>query len=230
MSTSSRQSIRLAAVRAAWVTGLWGCMMLWSVWYYSQRYAVGQLLSTSRAGEYLGAVTEQTFMVCLPELLFLAGALLVWRRASLRRLSLSPGGTKVRWLTAALAVFYALCLIVQALRSGDWPTTVFRWVYYLFFIAFLEEFLFRALFPALLHGYGSERLERLLPAVLFALSHSLLPTVTGGVGAGIRAAASGLLGYTLSGLAWDWLRRRTGSLWPGVLIHALMDFGFFFGA
>ena len=230
MSTSSPRSIRPAAVRVAVVTGLWGSMMLWSIWYYARRYAAGSLLSVSRAGEYLGAVTGQTVMVCLPELLFLSGALLVWRKASLRRLSLGLGGTRVQWLTAALTAFYALCLIVQAKRSGDWPTTVFRWIYYFFFIAFLEEFLFRALFPALLHGYGAERLERLLPAVLFALSHSLLPTVTGGIGAGIRAAASGLLGYTLAGMAWDWLRRRTGSLWPGVLIHALMDFGFFFGA
>lgn len=33
-----------------------------------------------------------------------------------------------------------------------------------------------------------------------------------------------IVGYVILGLFWEWCKRKSGSLWVGVLIHAIMDF------
>lgn len=88
--------------------------------------------------------------------------------------------------------------------------------------AVLEEYVFR--------WFITTRFERLAPAgsrgfatglsaLAFTLHHVIV--LAKYLPPGTTALAS--LGIFVGGLAWSWLYRRTGSIWPGYLSHALVD-------
>nr|CRY93629.1 hypothetical protein [uncultured prokaryote] len=76
--------------------------------------------------------------------------------------------------------------------------------------ALCEELVFRGAVQGLAAGLGGW--STAVQAVLFAAAHGIGP---GGLYA---------LGF---GLGLGWLRRRTGSLWPGVLLHGLNNWALF---
>ena len=219
-----------SAGRIAAVTGIWLSCVGWVVWYYRRLYAAGALLGASQAGGSPGAFAGQAILSCLPEIGWLVLCVVLFRAKVWERLYRGLGKGRSGQLTAGLGALYMLCLVVQCVRSSDRVGVVARWLYYLLAVAFFEEFLFRALFPSLMEGAAPEWFVRVFPNVLFALSHSVVPLAAGRpLGDVALGAFAGLAGYLLAGMGWDWLRRRTGSLWPGVLIHALLDFGLLWG-
>lgn len=89
-----------------------------------------------------------------------------------------------------------------------------------------EELEYRALMPAILKDRVHKYVEWLLPNVLFACAHLLLPMIQGkGFTELLGILCSSIAGFVLLGVFWEWCKRKTGSLWVGVLIHAIMDFG-----
>lgn len=84
--------------------------------------------------------------------------------------------------------------------------------------AVLEEYVFR--------WFITTRFERLTPrfaiglsALAFTLHHVIV--LAKYLPVGTTALAS--LGICVGGMAWSWLYRRTGSIWPGYVSHALVD-------
>lgn len=66
----------------------------------------------------------------------------------------------------------------------------------------------------------------ILPNVLFACAHILMPMVQGkSAGEVFGILLNSILGYVLMGMFFEWCKRTGGSLWVSVLIHAMMDFG-----
>lgn len=83
------------------------------------------------------------------------------------------------------------------------------------------------LMPAILNGYVSPVTEWLLPNLLFAAAHVAIPIVKGaGLSEVVMLFLSGVFGYVLLGCLFEWCKRKSSSLWVGVLIHAIMDFGY----
>lgn len=78
-----------------------------------------------------------------------------------------------------LLVLYLGMLTRQILVYGDVSNIIFKWLYYLIFISFMEELEYRAVIPALLKGHVNSKLEWILPNVLFACAHVLMPMVQG---------------------------------------------------
>ena len=125
-----------------------------------------------------------------------------------------------------LGLVYILSLVRQLLVYDDSTMIVLKWVYYLVFVAFCEELEFRALLPAILKDRCNKYVEWVLPNVLFACAHMLLPLVQGKtVGEVLLILGNTVAGYVILGLFWEWCKRKSGNLWVGVLIHAIMDFG-----
>ena len=88
-------------------------------------------------------------------------------------------------ILSLLAGGYLGALFLALLTVKSEPLTIcYQWGYYLFLIALWEEFIFRGLLPLLVEKGGVPTwVIWLLPGVLFACMHTLMPMVKTGFAA-----------------------------------------------
>lgn len=150
----------------------------------------------------------------------------ILRKKTVDYLALGLEKKSAKIIVLVLVIVCVLSLTRQLVVYDDRVTIVFKWIYYLVFVAFCEELEYRALMPAILKDRVHKYVEWILPNILFACAHLLLPMIQGKSFAELLGIlGSSILGYVLMGVFWEWCKRKTGSLWVGVLIHAIMDFG-----
>ena len=90
---------------------------------------------------------------------------------------------------------------------GSPALTVISGIEYVIFAPLFEELAFRGILFAILRRKFSFLPAALISAGIFAIAHGY-----------------GLIGFVSvlwSGLLWAWLYEKTGSLWPGILAHAI---------
>ena len=193
--------------------------------YYKHLYENGGILSVSAASQHPVAFVWQAIIVNIPIIIFLSLSFVVCRKKATDYLSLTLGKKSAKITVLVLGLVYILSLVRQLLVYDDSTMILLKWVYYLVFVAFCEELEFRALLPAILKDRCNKYVEWLLPNVLFACAHLLLPLVQGkSVEELLWILGNTIVGYVILGLFWEWCKRKSGSLWVGVLIHAIMDF------
>jgi membrane protease YdiL (CAAX protease family) len=114
--------------------------------------------------------------------------------------------------------------IAVAVAGGLPPATVVLFVLVnTMLVGFSEEVMFRGFLLSAFQGVMGVWPAVILTSVMFGSVHVLNGFVTGAWGAaGLQAMMAGL-----SGLAFAAIRVRTGSLWPGIVLHGLWDFGLF---
>lgn len=167
--------------------------------YYKYLYVNGGILSVSAASQYPVKFMLQAVIVNAPILVILFVAVITLGKRALESFDLKVPKKSAQIIVSVLGVLY---------------------------VAFLEEFEFRALIPAFLKERFNKYVEWLLPNVLFACSHLLIPMIQGkSVSELFLILLNSISGYVLLGIFWEWCKRKSGSLWVGVLIHAIMDFG-----
>ena len=125
-------------------------------------------------------------------------------------------------LSSALVVMTILGIAAQR----DPVTVLYALLYYLMFVAFAEEFIFRGVCAYLLREH-SQTTRFLLPSVLFAMTHIFAYNDFSALtGENILSfILSDLLGLVAAGCVFQFLKERTGTLWVPVLLHAVCDFG-----
>lgn len=200
----------------------------WALWYYGGLYRKGALLSTARAtAENAGTLLLQSLAVNLPCMLLALGALAILRKRFLRVMGLCVEGRRGRVLVGISAGVYAALLPAGLLfGKNDALSCAYLWLYALLPAAFGEEYVFRAVLPALVSYSGLPTwCEWVFPGVLFGCAHTLLPVIMGsGAGEVLVRALSTVTGYALAACALYKLRLWSGTLWPSVLIHAALDY------
>ena len=201
----------------------------WSLWYYGGLYQSGALLSASQVtAETLLPTLSQELIVVLPEILaaVIAWALLGWKQFP-QEMGLKAESVK-KEILSLLAGGYLGALFLGLLTVKSEPLTIcYQWGYYLFLIALWEEFIFRGLLPLLVEKGGVPTwVIWLLPGVLFACMHTLMPMVKTGFAAEsfVFRLLSVLGGYTVGHCGFYALRKWSGTLWLPVLVHGLLDF------
>ncbi len=201
----------------------------WSLWYYGGLYQSGALLSASQVtAETLLPTLSQELIVVLPEILaaVIAWALLGWKQFP-QEMGLKAESVK-KEILSLLAGGYLGALFLALLTVKSEPLTIcYQWGYYLFLIALWEEFIFRGLLPLLVEKGGVPTwVIWLLPGVLFACMHTLMPIVKTGFAAEsfVFRLLSVLGGYTVGHCGFYALRKWSGTLWLPVLVHGLLDF------
>lgn len=194
--------------------------------YFRHLYFGKGIISINQASENLLVILEQTFISNLFELGLIVLALIVLKKRFAEMLNLKLDGKRARITVAIVAILYIASLIRQLIIYDDTVTVIARWIYYLVAIALMEEFIFRGIMPAMLQNRVSEKLVWILPSVLFALGHMLMPMVQGlAIAELIETFINSFLGYVVGGLLFEVCKRWSKTLWLGVLIHAFMDFG-----
>jgi membrane protease YdiL (CAAX protease family) len=90
-------------------------------------------------------------------------------------------------------------------------------------VGFSEEVMFRSILLAALRRALGVWPAVILSSAIFGAIHLLNGFVTGDfAGAGVQAVAA-----TMSGVGFAAIMVRTGSVWPGAVLHGLWDFGLF---
>ena len=194
--------------------------------YFTYLNGRGGVLSLSNASQYLPEIIMQSFIVNAPILLILILSFVILRKKAAGCLALGLEKKSAKMIVLVLAIVYVMSLTRQLIVYDDKVTIVFKWIYYLVFVAFCEELEYRALMPSILKNRVHKYVEWILPNVLFACAHLIMSMIQGkGLAELMGILCSTLAGYVLMGVLWEWCKRKSGSLWVGVLIHAIMDFG-----
>ena len=201
----------------------------WSLWYYGGLYQDGALLSASQVtAETLLPILSQEWRVVLPEIIaaVIAWALLGWKQFPQEMGLKAERGKKA--ILSLLAAGYLAALFLALLVVKAEPLAIcYQWGYYLLLIAFWEELIFRGLFPLLVEKGGVPTwVVWVLPGVLFACMHTLMPIVKNGFAAEsfVLYLLSVLGGYTVGHCGFYALRKWSGTLWLPILVHGLLDF------
>jgi hypothetical protein len=135
-----------------------------------------------------------------------------------------PGTLRLAWFPA----LYILAGLAAATALGLPPATVMLWVFInTLFVGFSEELMFRGVLLQAFRSRYSIWPAVIITSLMFGAVHSLNIFTTGEVAQSLIQSCAA----ALSGLIFMALRLRTGSIWPGMLLHGLWDFSTFtFGA
>ena len=199
----------------------------WVAWYYGKLYRQGMTISVLHINmANLSNAFQQHLLVNLQGILLLLICIVVWKRQVPDKLGFSIK-TKRGKTTALIALTVALATLAFALVSASIPVeqALYGWVYYLIFVAFFEELTFRAVLPWLMKKSSLPNwCEWLIPAMLFAAMHTMIPLITGGAPAVLKAITTNLIGLIVGGCAYYGLYRWTGNIWTPTLLHGVLDY------
>lgn len=188
--------------------------------------AYGELYSVRSASQHLGPLFLQNLMTSLFPILLVIVSALWLKRDFLEAMYLKIRGERQFVYLFLLSGTLVIMTMVGIAGKKDPVTVLYALLYYLMFVAFAEEFVFRGLCSYLLRDH-SQRVRFLLPSFLFAMSHIFayndFSALTGGDI--LSFVLSDLLGLFLMGCAFQFLKEKTGTLWVPVLLHAVCDFG-----
>lgn len=107
-------------------------------------------------------------ILSLPMLLIFLGSLLKYRSAFGQKLDYIKPDRYI--LTLTITTIYAFLMPLSAEVIKPAPRGAYTWFYYIFFIAFFEEFLYRGLLPSFLErSYFPRTVISIVPALMYGL-------------------------------------------------------------
>ena len=162
-------------------------------------------------------------LIALPMIVVLIGTIIRYKRDFDDKLNYIK--TDRYLFTLILTTVYALMLPLSTRLASSPRTGAFAWFYYLFFIAFLEEFLFRGLVPNLMERSSFPLfINVVVPAILYAAYQSALPFAQHGVS---FATLYGILPDIIWSLAFHFalmaMKKWTGAMWLPIIVHAMSE-------
>lgn len=127
--------------------------------------------------------------------------------------------------TLLLTTLYTLMLPFSVVMVTPPTMGAYSWFYYLFFIAFFEEFLFRGLVPSFMERSGFPGfLVNTVPALLYGLYQTALPFARSGISTSVFVSVipnivlSVALHYLLLAA-----KKWSGAMWLPIILHAIIE-------
>lgn len=182
-------------------------------------------LSVKNASANLPDIIGQNFAVTSCSILLLIVTAFVLRKTFVADMYLGMKTKEQKMAVAILAVvLIAMFGMLLALKS-DKVTVLYNLFYYLFFVAFFEEFVVRGVCVHILKDF-SPIYRYLVPNICFAMMHIF---VTYGyeklmISHVLQFLMSGIWGYVLIGCLFQLLKEKSGTLWVPILVHTILDF------
>lgn len=187
------------------------------------------LLSVKNASENLiGTMVQNIITELFPIFLFLLMMFLLKRNFT-KELYLNIRSKRQVNIVMLLAAILISMTIIFLVIKEDKVTIIYNLLYYVFFVAFAEEFVIRGVSVYVIKDF-STIYRYFIPNFLFAFMHifsysnwnSLTLTYV------IHFTTSDLLGLIASGCMLQFLKEKTGTLWIPILLHAIMDYSIVF--
>lgn len=166
-------------------------------------------------------------ILSLPMLLIFLGSLLKYRSAFGKKLDYIKPDRYI--LTLTITTIYAFLMPLSAEVIKPAPRGAYTWFYYLFFIAFFEEFLYRGLLPSFLErSYFPRAIIVVVPALMYGLYQTALPFARYGFSMNVLLSClpnviiSILLHYLLYAA-----KKWSGAMWLPIILHATFELSLF---
>lgn len=202
-----------------------GIVIFWGFIYYKILYHTPYFVSIDDAGTKTVRLFLQNVMVNIPVILMMIVAL---KRGKRDDLAISmPKGKMARIILLALAVIYVLLYVYAITVMEHMITASYMAMFYLLLVSFTEEFLYRGVLPKLLKN-NAKVVRLLLPNILFALAHIVMLFVYDDAVKTITTSGMQIIISIFSsivfGIIMELAKRKSGSLFVPVLLHAIYDF------
>lgn len=200
-------------------------VIIWSFLYYRLLFINNRLISLDDlSGNNIFSIMIQHIIVNFPIWILLIVSL---KKIEIKKLFLNIPDKK-RWkIVLLILIFVYIGLLFYGLDiSKNMIKVLYISVFYLLFISFTEEYLYRGLIPALQRNKLPKIMEWILPNIVFSASHYVMLFVDD---TGIRGIAlSELIVFFITtiifGVIMELLKRKSNSLYIAVLCHAIYDF------
>ncbi len=162
-------------------------------------------------------------LLALPMLLVFIGASVRYRRRFGSEMDYVK--TDRYMLTLILTTLYTFMLPLSVVFSSTPTKGAYAWFYYLFFISFFEEFLYRGLVPHFIERSNFPTyFKYTIPALLYGLYQTAVPL--GRSGLDWNVFLSSMPHVTLAIAAHYLLyaaKKWSGAMWLPIVIHAVID-------
>lgn len=164
------------------------------------------------------------FLLALPMAFVFIGSKIRYRRNFEEELDYVKTDRYV--FTLLLTTVYTFMLPLGIVLSSSPTRGAYAWFYYIFFISFFEEFLYRGLIPTFMERSSFPKwLIYILPSLLYALYQTALPF--GRSGFSVEVLITVLPNIILS-IALHYLlyaaKKWSGAMWLPIVLHALIEF------
>lgn len=199
-------------------------VIFWGFLYYRILSGCNMLISLDDLPANVLNILVQHIIVNLPAIALFAIAL---KRTGNETLFLNMPSKTIWKLCLLTGIIVYFALFVYALDISDSVVkVVYIFIFYLFFVSFMEEYIYRGLVPALQKNRLPKALEWILPNIVFTLSHfvTLFAVSNGASGATASDLARFFITTMIFGLLMELLKRKSNSLYIPVLAHAIYDF------
>lgn len=200
-------------------------VILWSFLYYKILFNNNMLISLDDlSSTNVLNIALQHILVNLVVIVFFAIGV---KRIGSKKLFLHIPSKKIWKILLAVFVIAYCALFAYALNiSHNIIKALYTFIFYLVFVSFTEEYLYRGLVPALQKNELPKVMEWILPNVLFSLSHYVMLFVepSGMSGIAITDLLIFFISTAIFGIIMEFLKRNSNSLYIGVLAHAIYDF------
>ena len=195
-----------------------------AVLYLCPRAVSGELISVRHASEDLQGIIIQSLVPCiLPAALLILSAIHLRKRFASEMLLTLHG----KWQRITSAVLGSVIIVITVyclITKEDKVSVLFSLPYYILFVAFCEEFVFRDVCLWLLRD-SNKYIRYLLPNTCFALLHLFANTgwkeIT--TAAVLHFLTGEFAGYIAAGCIFQFITEKAGSIWISVLLHGLLD-------
>lgn len=198
--------------------------IIWSFLYYRLLFINNRLISLDDISGNIPGIIIQHIIINLPIWILLIIGL---KKIEIKKLYLNIPDKK-RWKIVLLILsFVYIGLFFYGLNiSKEMISTLYFFMFYLLFVSFTEEYLYRGFMPALQSNKLPKIMEWILPNILFSASHFVMLFVDG---TGIRGISPfSLIVFFITtilfGIIMEFLKRKSNSLYTAVLCHAIYDF------
>lgn len=198
--------------------------MLWAFLYYKILFNNHALISLDDISTNVFNISLQHIIVNLPIIiLFVITAKMMGRKKLFFNLP-----SKKIW-----KVFLALCTVIYFILffyalsvNHNMIKVLYTAIFYLFFVSFMEEYLYRGLIPALQKNKLPKILEWIVPNLLFTISHYIVLFVDTSKTSGVTIFNLAVFFITtiIFGVVMEFLKRKSNSLYVGILVHTIYDF------
>jgi membrane protease YdiL (CAAX protease family) len=201
------------------VTRIVGALAILAIWLAIT--VLGGALLSPRPESLLGAVTDQVGWSFLLASMFLLAIIPI---AGLRDTGLRGSycwrDIPLLWLPS----LYIAGFLGVATQLGLPPMPVMATILLnCALVGLSEELMFRGVLLGAFRGAAGTMTAVIASTLIFGAVHSLNVFVIGDLGAALVQSGAAFI----SGLMFAALRIRLGSIWPGVLVHTLWNFGTF---
>ena len=185
----------------------------------------GIMIFPANATDDVGLFFAQSLTVSIPVIVLLFVSILVFKNQFADEMYLKVKG---KYQRITIAVLITILLVMTAycmIRQDNKIRIVLNLLYYLVFIAFSEEFVFRDVFTYLLKNEKAI-IRYVVPSLMFSMIHVFAYSGWEPITAEhfLHFVTSSLFGLVAFSCIQLFIKEKTGTIWIPVLIHGILDY------